>query len=201
MLGAGQAPATQQAGVRTAPADMRPLGDQLLPGDKVVEFFHNVDAGNPVLPNHPPSQPQALAMALSGPEEVVLVQVETADARLIDKDRWIATRLGCRVIEVLRAPSGSRMGPGSIVSFEVGGGEVQINGVLVRTNQRLRYEVGRKYLTFLKSNSPGMALTSTNRGAYQLLTDGERLRALPGGETDLDGFKLTDVRRAAAKKR
>lgn len=58
-------------------------------------------------------------MAVSDAEQVVLVEIETANARLTDKDRRIATRPGCKVIEVSKAPHASEMGPGANVSFHV----------------------------------------------------------------------------------
>lgn len=195
------AQASQQVEVRHAGLDYRPLSDQLLPGDKVVELHANYDDER-ALPNRPFSRAQLLATAVSYAEQVVVVQLETADARLFDQGRAIGTRLGCNVIEVIKPRQSSQLRAGSKVSFLHYGGEIEINGVLVRIRSRSEYKVGQKYLVFLKSvESPTADLTNSLSGSDSLLVEGDRLKKLPGSFDDLSGATLADVRRAVAKQR
>ena len=192
---------TQQAGVRRAAVDTRALVDQLRQGDKIVEFFLDIDDER-VLPSRPLRPLESLEMAVVDSEQVVIIEVETADARLINEDRWIATRLNCKVVEVIKAPRSSAVRPGSHVSFQIGAGELEINGVVVRANRKLPYEVGRTYVAFLRNAPiPAQGLTSAVASAYPLSVDRGRLRAFPQLSEELDGLTLADVRRAAAKHR
>lgn len=89
----------------------------------------------------------------------------------------------------------------SHVSFLIGGGELQINGVLVRVGMK-NYDVGRKYLVFLKSQAdPALSTSAVVQGRFPRLVEGDRLKPVPGLQEDIDGLTLADVRRVAAKRR
>lgn len=93
--GAEQLAASQTSGVRRAATDLRPLADQLLPGDTIVEFVTNT-IDERVQPEHPLSRQQSLEMAVSEAEQVMLVELQAADASLFNQGRWIVRRLDCR---------------------------------------------------------------------------------------------------------
>jgi hypothetical protein len=93
---------TQQAAVRVAGALYRPLEDQLLPGDSVVEFTLGAEIDH-VLPDRPYTRQQVLARAVSEADQVLVLRLETADSKLVDEGRWIGTRLAYTVIEVMKA--------------------------------------------------------------------------------------------------
>lgn len=198
-----QATSTNQSTIRHVVTDSRPLVDQLLPGDKIVEFARGYAEVNVATPDRPLSRQQTLAMAVSDAEQVILVEVETADARLIDQGRWIATRLACKVVEVMKSPHSLQLQPGANIAFEVVGGETQIDGVIVRIRSQVEYKVGLRYLAFLKSmEGSGEELTARVYGPQPRLVERQRLMAVPGHDNDkLAGLTLTDVRRAAAKRR
>lgn len=173
--------------------------EQLIPGDKIVQF----EVGDErAIPSRPVSSLQALGIAVVDSAQVVLVELEATDAILAERGRWITTRLTCRVLEELKAPRSPSERPGTNVSFLIGRGELSINGVVVRAGGKSPYEVGRTYVAFLKSDpNPSQGLTSVQAGASPLLLDGTRLKAFPGLSDELDGLTLADVRRAAAKHR
>lgn len=199
---AAQTPHTQQGNVRRVSADYRPLAEQLLPGDRIVEFLVDTPDDR-VLANPPLTRQEALLLAVSEAEQVVMVEVQTADNRLIDKGRLIATRLSCKVVEVMKPQHLPTLGPGANISFQVVGGEVQINGVLVRIRSQAEYKVGLRYLAFLKTREePAGDLTNRIYGPQPRLVERDQLKAFPGDDKDkLAGLTLTDVRRAAAKPR
>lgn len=200
MLDAQLPASTQTPAVRRAAADLRPLADQLLPGDTIVEFVTNA-TDERVLPEHPLSRQQSLEVAVAEAEQVLLVELQAADASLFNQGRWIVRRLDCKVIEVMKASQASRVAAGSHVSFRISGGELQINGVLVRIGTK-DYEVGQNYLVFLKSQADSArSITSTVQGPSPRLVEGDRLKPVPGRQEDIDGFTLADVRRVAGKKR
>lgn len=193
---------TEQAPVRrVAAAVNRPLEDQLLPDDSVVEFYFFAGEVDHVLPDRPYSRKQVLAKAVTEADQVLVLQLESADSKLIDEGRWIGTRLGFNVIEVMKV-SHSRIRTGSNVAFEVGGGELRIKGVLVRIQSKVEYKIGQKYLAFLTSpKTPPAGLTSIIQGPHPRLLDGDRLKASSDPEDDLAGFTLSEVRRAVASAR
>ena len=142
------------------------LADQLRPGDKIVEFFIDAEIDQ-VLPDRPLSPRRALEMAVADAQQVVLVELGTAEPRLSDRDRWIATRLNCKVVEVIKAPRSSEVRPGAEVSFQIGHGELEIKGVVVRANRKSPDEVGRTYVAFLRNERiPSEGLTSAVASAY-----------------------------------
>ena len=191
----------QEEVVRRARVPLRPLAEQLLPGDKIVEFFIDVDDER-ALPSRALRPLESLAMAVADSEQVLLVELKDAEAKLFDQDSWIATRLNCKVLDVLKAPRSSKVRPGSSVSFLVGGGELEINGVVVRANRKSPYEIGRTYVAFLRDEPiPAQGLTSEVASAYPVLVDRNRLKPFPGLSEELDGLTLSEVRRAAAKHR
>jgi hypothetical protein len=173
----------------------RPLAAQLLPTDKVVEFFIDAEIDR-VLPDRPLTRQEWLAMGVLHAEQIVRVQLEAAEARLIDEGRWIATRLNCKVVEVLKAPPASTPHVGSQLAFHVQGGEVTINRVRVRVDGTSVWQIGRSYLAFLRSEPyPAYGLTSREDGPPPILLDRDRLQGLAGRSFELDGFTLAYVRR------
>ncbi len=137
---------------------------------------------------------EELAQAVAISDEVLLVEVTETSTELIYKETWAHTVVRSRVTSVFKAPPGSvRIGDERL--FEIGGGQVVIDGVIVQVLSPMPYAKGRRYLvTFGRKDSfDGLYRPY---GAMPLLQQGNSFLAYPGFSEHLSGVTIDDVRRA-----
>lgn len=184
---------------RTYLSRQRPIADQLRPDDEIVEFIQ--DHEEPAVPSRPLTTKQGLSLALERSHEVAVAELQSAVGRLVDNGRWVRTLLQFRVIETLT--SSQPESSGTVRSFEIAGGEVMLEKVLVRVGDPIPYEAGRRYVLFLNVSRTPLTLDVTSQigGAFPLLVDGNVLRGFPQKSADLSGLTLAEVRLAAKEPR
>lgn len=182
--------------IRTVQFTSKPIAEMLRPDDDIVVVEWNL--GIEILDNHlNPSD--ALQAAVAAPSvTAAIVTVTGVSGVLALENAWIHTKFVAIIDELLKVGKSvqqrNRVARGQAIEFFVHGGEVAVNGVVVRARDVVRYPIARKYLVFLhqKMHENGWTLSSS----VPLLIDSERLSAVAPARSDISGLTLADVKKA-----
>lgn len=191
----------QERSVRKIPFSNKPIAEGLRPDDDIV-IVEWVLADRPRWDKEP-SRSEALLVAVSElPTTVAIVTVTGVSGVLALENSWIHTKFVATVDEVLR--TGKEVRPvdrvqvKQTIEFHVHGGEVAVNGVIVRARDVVNYPIGRKYLVFL---GPRQYENGFSVDTSPLLIEGDRLSAVAPATSQFSGLTLSEVRRAVRESR
>lgn len=86
---------------------------------------------------------------LAGWEEVAVIHQAKPQSFLVMNGTWLNTRVTARVMQSLKT---GRLGttPGKLIEFEHEGGELELNGVIVRTSVGVSFENAKRYLVGIR---------------------------------------------------
>ncbi len=171
----------------------RKIREQLLPTDKLVIVAYDADV---TVLDSPPAPKDALRLLLSEPPPVALavVQVTQSASSLTDAGTWIETHLQGTVQQVLRplAADERPLQVGDVVDVRVSGGEVVVDGVMVRTDDRPEFKQSQRYLLSL-----GPRDASGRRRNFfvaMAVDESDRLSSVRSVPPAPVGLSLSDVR-------
>ncbi len=186
---------------RTISVTNQPIFKSLLPDDDIVVIapFGESLAGMYDLP--PPALFERTIR--DGLRTIALVEVGTVSGVVTDRGTQIRTRFVGRVVEVISRSTTNKdaenIVAGRPLECRVHGGEVAINGVVVRTASAVDYPYPARYVMFFDGltgdNGWNMGLSPP------LLVTGDALTPVPPAKSMFTGLSLPDIRRLAASAR
>jgi hypothetical protein len=123
----------------------RPIAEVPQPGDSIVIVDREFDVAQS---DEKPTPAVAIQDLTQRAAAVALVEVTDVSTELVEEGRWMRTRLTASVVEAVRS-AGLTLAEGQRVSLTVGGGEMTVGGVLVRTSAFSRPLPLGRYLVFI----------------------------------------------------
>lgn len=198
--GAGESSGGPRAdGVRRAVLDpRRTIADQLLPGDVSVEITR--DEAATAASDSAMTQAQWLELAVQSAGEILVLDFTSVEPRVVDGGRRVRTMIDGVVVEPLKGALAPPPLVGDRRTFEIGGGDVTVNGVRVRFFDAVPYAAGQRFVVFLKDRPPIAgeqdSPSSVIVGTHPLLVEGGRLRGFPSKSDELTGVTIDQLRAA-----
>ena len=170
------------------------LAERLVPGDTSVV----VDNLEPVSLAPEDTSPEGwLRFALQDSPQAFVIDIRSISSILTDGGRWMNIRVSGNIVESLKASSNDSRPQGEPVSFGLSGGELVIEGVVVRMTHSPSLPTQGRLLVFLGDQlSPASGLLTLGP-VSPVLVERERLASLPGQRNPIAEMTMTDVRRLA----
>lgn len=176
----------------------RTIADHLQPGDTAVEIMR--DEAPTAAAASAMTQAQWLELAVQSAGEIIVLDFTAVEPRVVDGGRRVRTMISGVVVEPLKGAPGVPPVVGDRRTFEIGGGDVTLNGVRVRFFDAVPYAAGQRFVVFLKDRPPiageGESPSSVIVGTHPLLLEGGRLRGFPSKSDELTGVTLDQLRAA-----
>lgn len=178
----------------------RTIREQLLPTDKLVVVVYDADV---TVYQSPLAPKEALRHLLSEspPVALAVVLVTQSAPSLNDAGTWIETHLQATVQHVLHplAADDRPLQVGDVVDVRVSGGEVLVDGVMVRTDDRPEFKQSQRYLLSLgPHDAKGRR---RNFFVAMAVDENDRLSPVRSVPPTLAGLSLSDVRDVLRERR
>jgi hypothetical protein len=183
--------------VRTLRQNDQPIVSRLLPDDQVVLIEHLMG----------PPRPSPFTMTrenelkqLARMDEIVVIHQAKPLSFFVMNGTWLNTRVTARVIQTLKTGQLATT-PGTVIEFEHEGGELDVNGVVVRSAAGVSFENNSRYLvalrfdTYFKRWQPVVMFELDNLGVLR----GTRRRDGTTSTSALHGLSLAEVADAISK--
>jgi len=190
-LNAGQVPARR---TRTIPFSGKPVAESLLPDDDIVEIAPFGEA----LGRYDEPPRVLFERGVQRAAMIVEVDVTVVSGVLADEGMFVRTRFVGQVREVIAARNvkpGDGISVGQPLEFSVGGGEVAIRGVVVRTVLRADYPFPAQYVVVLdhKAQENGWSVGLSP----PLLIAGDKASPVAPAKSIIGGLSLREMREIA----
>ncbi len=170
-----------------------PIADRLISTDEIVVITTDRDVA---VPDPPPTAAQVIELATRQSDAITIVDVRTVEGVLVREGSWIDTVLQGTIAEVVKQPPGERLSGNAPISIEVGGGQVTIGKVIVRTDYIDVFKANRQYLVFTRRQQDGAPAGPDAILNPLLIEDGTLVSTSPdANERKLHGLRLADVMR------
>jgi hypothetical protein len=125
---------------------------------------------SPPLEVLPPIGVSAAEWSAQNAHLVAIVNVQDLQPELTPDHDWIQTKVSAFIVELLKDSTKS-FGTGSVLDFELDGGEVALNGTIVTAQKSWARPIGRgRYLLFANVTESGQLLVSED-GLFQINDD------------------------------
>jgi hypothetical protein len=125
---------------------------------------------SPPLEVLPPAGVSAAEWSAQNAHLVAIVSVQDLQPELTADHDWIQTRVSATILELLKDSTKS-FGVGSVLEFDVDGGELALNGTTVTAQKSWARPIGRgNYLLFASLTESGNLLVSED-GLFQINDD------------------------------
>ncbi len=145
--------ATMQEVSRVIRQNNDPIPSRILGTDQTVLVTSRNPPGLAVVADPHASVSDAVLMATSDADAIFLADVTRTEARLVDRDTWLATYTSVHVVDVVKSSAAHRVSAGDVLEMAQDGGVAMIKGVKViadkDTMQRREFEQGKRYLLFV----------------------------------------------------
>lgn len=184
--------------VRTLRPSDQPIASRFLPDDQVV-VVESLMA---------PPEPSPFKWTrdtelkdLAGWEEVAVIQQPRSQSVFVMDGTWLNTRVQARVMQTLKTGR-LATAPGKLIEFEHEGGELKVNGVIVRSDVGVSFDENSRYLVAVRFHPDlqqwqvGVMFELDNLGVLREHT--RRDGSTP--ESALRGVRLADVADAISKR-
>lgn len=125
----------------------QPIVSSLLPDDEIVLVYGGAIA-TPA-PYGVVTTPASELKGLARWEELVVIQQATQQSFFVKAGTWLNTRVQARVIQTLKTGR-LATAPGTLIEFEHEGGELEVNGVIVRSAEGVSFENSKRYLVAVR---------------------------------------------------
>lgn len=183
--------------VRTVRQNDQPIVSRLLSEDQVVVVERLIGPPNP-----PPviRTRETELKDLDRWEEIAVIHQARPQSFFVMNGTWLNTRVQVRVMQTLRTGR-LATAPGRVVEFEDEGGELAVNGVIVRSATELSFDHNSRYLVALRFETdlqrwqPVVIFELDNLGVLR----GTRRRDGSTPPSALHGLRLAEVADAIAK--
>ena len=183
--------------VRVLRQNDQPIVSRLLPDDQVVVIE---DSMGPPRPSPFKKTREVELRDLASWEEVAVVHQAKSRSFLVMNETWLNTIVHARVMQTLKTGR-LQTAPGSVIEFEHEGGELNVNGVIVRSAVGVSFEENSRYLIAvrfhpdLKKWQVGVMFELDNLNALH----GSKRRSGQMPDSALFGLSLADVAAAISK--
>lgn len=125
----------------------QPIVSSLLPDDEIVLVY-----GGAVVTPAPYGVVTTRESELKGLarwEELAVIQQASPRSFFVMDGTWLNTRVQARVIQTLKTGR-LATAPGTVIEFEHEGGELKLNGVIVRSAEGVSFENSKRYLVAVR---------------------------------------------------
>ena len=132
--------------VRMLRQNDQPITSRLLPDDGVVVIEH---MAGPPRPSPFTWTRDAELKDLASWEEVAVIDQARPQSFFVMNGAWLNTRVQARVMQTLKTGR-LATAPGKLIEFEHDGGELEVNGVIVRSSAGVSFENAKRYLVAIR---------------------------------------------------
>ncbi len=183
--------------VRTLRQNGQPIVSRLLPDDQVVVIESVMGPSRP----SPFTRTRETELRdLASWEEVAVIHQAQPQSFFVMNGTWLNTRVAARVMQTLKTGR-LATAPGRVIEFEHAGGELEVNGVIVRSAVGVSFENATRYLVAVRFHPDlqkwqvGVMFELDNLGVLR----GHRRRDGSAPDSALLGVSLADIAGAISK--
>jgi len=170
-----------------------PIADRLTSTDEIVVITSERDV---VVQDPPPNAAEVIEQSTRRSDIIAIVNVRSVEGILVQEGSWIDTVLQGTIVEVIKQPPGEQLSADAPMSMQVGGGQVIIGKVIVRTDWIDVFKANRQYLVFAIRRQAGAPAAPNTVVNPLLIEDGTLVSTSPdANERKLHGLRLADVLR------
>jgi len=183
--------------VRTLRQNHEPLVSRLLPDDEVVIVEHLM---GPPYPAPVTKTRETELKDLNRWQEIVVIHQVVPQSSFAMNGTWLNTKVQARVMQTLKTGPLATT-PGKLIEFTHEGGELKVNGVIIRSAAGLSFDPNSRYLVALRFDrdlqawQPVAIFELDNLGSLR----GSRRRDGSTPPNALDGLRLAEVADALSK--